>query len=366
MNVLHLDEQRGWRGGEQQASWLIQGTVAKGHRVWIAGKENGEFLRNEHGGVDIERIPAPFWNEVDPGTIWKLAMLCLNVDIDIIHAHSSHAHMIACLVRLLARRPSVVVSRRVSFPPRQDPINRWKYNAPDRIFAVSEKVAEVLRDCGIPEQKVVRVYSSIDFKRLEVPPADRSEFGISEDTTLLFNAGALVDHKDQDTLLQTMAQLCQVYENLHLLVAGEGKLREALEAQITALGLESQVTLAGHRDDVPAWMQAADCYISSSWSEGLGTSVLEALACETPVVATEAGGVGEMVLTGKTGCLVPNRDPEALAAGVETCLDNPEDAARMALAGRKRVESRFTTEGMVEATLSQYHALVAERLGMES
>ncbi len=364
MNILHLDEQTGWRGGEQQASWLIAGTVQKGHRVWIAGKPESPFLTAEHGGVDVERIALPFRNEIDPVTVWKLAQLATAEDIDIIHAHTSHTHMIACLVHVLARRPSVVVSRRVSFPPKRDVFNRWKYNAPDRILAVSEKVAEVLRESDINPEKVVRVYSSIDTSRLAVEPADRSEFGIPEDATLLFNAGALVGHKDHQTLIRAFARLYEVYESLHLLIAGEGALRADIEAEIAELGLKDVVTLAGHRDDVPRWMRAADCYVSSSWSEGLGTSVLEALACAKPVVATEAGGVGEMVLPGKTGFLVPNKDPEALGDALIACLDDLEAAHKMALAGQKRVDSIFSTPTMVADTLSVYHTLVAERLGI--
>jgi glycosyltransferase involved in cell wall biosynthesis len=91
---------------------------------------------------------------------------------------------------------------------------------------------------------------------------------------------------------------------------------------------------------------------------------LEALACETPVVATEAGGVGEMVIPGKTGCLLPNRDPEALAAAIDATLADADGAAEMARAGRAHVEATFSTATMVADTLAQYHALVAERLGL--
>ena len=364
MNILHLDEQTGWRGGEQQASWLIQGTVDKGHRVWIAGKADSPFLLSDHGGAEVTRLALPFWNEVDPVTIWKLSQLCFHEDIDIIHAHTSHAHMIACLTGILANRPSVVVSRRVSFPPKSDPINRWKYRAPDRLLAVSEKVAEVLRESGLPAEKIQRVYSSVDFDRLEVAPADREELGIDPGATLLLNAGALVGHKDQESLLKAMVILVQTHPQVHLLIAGEGALRASLTHQIVSSGLEGHVTLLGQRDDVPQLMRAADRYISSSWSEGLGTSVLEALACKTPVVAAEAGGIPEMVLPGETGYLVANRDPAALAAAIAESLDNPDDAEAMARTGRLRVESLFSTETMVADTLQQYQTLVAERLGL--
>src|SRR5690606_37287064 len=112
-----------------------------------------------------------------------------------------------------------------------------------------------------------------------------------------------------------------------LIIAGEGALRGALEQQVQDLGLGERVSLLGHREDVPALVRAADLYISSSWSEGLGTSVLEALAAGTPTVATVAGGVGEMVRDGETGYLVPNRAPEKLAEAMLASMRDPGRAA---------------------------------------
>lgn len=359
MNILHLDEQVGWRGGEQQASWLIQGLAAKGHQVWIAGKPDGQFLKSEHGGASLKRVPLPFWAELDLYTCWRLAQIVYQEDIDIIHAHTSHTHTIACITRAMARRGSVVVSRRVSFPPKTDMFNKWKYRAPDVLLAVSEKVASVLRESGLPEEKVIRVYSAIDLARLDVSPAPREALGVAEDVPLLFSAGALVDHKDHATLIAAMPAIVAAFPKVRLLIAGEGSLRAQLEQQIRDLSLGDHVTLLGHRVDVPALVKAADLYISSSWSEGLGTSVLEALACETPVVAAEAGGIPEMILPGKTGALVANRDPEALAAAVVEAVKHPKATEKMAVAGRKLVEKQFTASRMVEGTMDVYLKLYA-------
>ena len=359
MNILHLDEQIGWRGGEQQASWLVQGLAAKGHQVWIAGKPDGEFLKSVHGNAPLNRVPLPFRAELDFYTCWRLAQIVYQEEIDIIHAHTSHTHTIACITRAMARRASAVVSRRVSFPPKTDVFNRWKYRAPDALLAVSENVADVLRESGLPEGKVIRVYSAIDLARLDVSAASRKDLGVAKDASLLLSAGALVDHKDHATLLSAMPAIVAARPKVRLLIAGEGPLRASLEKQIAELALADHVTLLGHRTDVPALVHAADLYISSSWSEGLGTSVLEALACETPVVAARAGGIPEMIITGKTGRLVPNRDPSALAEAVLDTIKHPEASARMAAAGRKLVEQRFTADRMVESTLEVYLKLVA-------
>ncbi len=360
MNILHLDDQLGWRGGEQQASWLVQGLVAKGHKVWISGKATGEFLKSTHGGAPLIRVPLPFLAEVDLYTCWRLAQIVYQEEIDIIHAHTSHTHTIACITRVLARRGAAVVSRRVSFAPKTDRFNQWKYRAPDALLAVSEKVADVLRESNLPPEKITRVYSAIDLARLDVPPASRESLGLDEKAPFLLSAGALVDHKDHATLLSAMPKVVAAIPKAHLFIAGEGALREPLEQQIAALGLGAQVTLLGHRTDVPALVNAADLYISSSWSEGLGTSVLEALACKTPVVAAVAGGIPEMILPGKTGRLVPNRDPEALAEAIIEALKHPKESAKMASAGKKLVEQTFTASRMVENTLEVYLKLTAK------
>lgn len=366
MNILHLDEQTGWRGGEQQASWLIQGSAAKGHQIWIAGRPGSRFLHGEHGGAALTRIALPFRFEADLHTAWKLAQVIYDNEIEVIHAHTSHAHAIACLARKFAQRGAVVVSRRVSFPPKQDPINRLKYAAPDVFIAVSEKVAEVLLESGVAPEKVRCVHSAVDLARLDVPPLERAELGVQDGVPLILSAGALVGHKDHATLVSAIAILREKFPEIHVLIAGEGELREPLEAQIAQLSLGKTITLLGHREDVPRLMRTADCYVSSSWSEGLGTSVLEALACETPVVAAVAGGIPEMVLPGKTGYLVPNRDPEALAGALADALEHPREAARMAVAGRKLVERAFTVDAMVEGTLAIYLETVAQVKGFTS
>lgn len=360
MNALHLDEQTGWRGGEQQASWLIQGLAKRGHCVIIAGRPGSAFLSSDHGNAGVQKVALPLRGEFDFWSAWKLARIVRRENVDIIHAHSSHAHSIAVCARKLAGCGKVVVSRRVSFPPKDHALNRWKYAQPDLIIAVSGKVGEVMREFGVPESRLAVIHSSVDLSRLDVNPISRAEIGVAADALLLVSVGALVGHKDHETLIMAMPQVLEHFPQARLIIAGEGELRPAIEARIAALGLKNAVTLLGHRSDAPRLIRAADLYVSSSWSEGLGTSVLEALACETPVVATVAGGVPEMVRPGETGYLVPSRDPAALAAAIIKSLGNRDDAKIMARHGRHLVEEFFLTERMVERTLSAYDTLLRQ------
>ncbi|HJP36647.1 MAG TPA: glycosyltransferase [Gammaproteobacteria bacterium] len=358
MNVLHLDEQIGWRGGEQQASWLMAGLVDRGHRVALCGKAGGRFVQAEHAGRPVARETAAYRNEADLATAWRLARIVARQCVDILHAHTSHAHTMACLARMFARRGKVVVSRRVSFVPRSGHINRWKYSLPDMFLCVSGKVDEVLAEYGIPEGQRRVVYSAVDAARLDVPAVSRESLGIPGEAPLLVSAGALVGHKDHETLVKAMARVVAEKPEAMLAIAGEGKLRPRVESLVQELSLTNSVRLLGHRDDAPAVIRAADIYVSSSWSEGLGTSVLEGLACGVPVVATVAGGIPEMIRNGETGYLVPNRDSGALAAALLEALNDKDGARKMAVRGPGFVAENFSVERMVADTIGAYEELL--------
>ncbi len=362
VKILHLDEQTGWRGGEQQASWLVQGLASRGHEVWVVGKKGSPFLTSKHGGARLTRQALPLHGEFDLYSAWRLARICAREHIDIIHAHSSHAHGIAVLaVRLSGKTgPKVIAARRVSFPPKGHRLNRWKYGRPDRIVCVSYKVAEVMREFGTVENRLTVVHSAVDLARVDVDPLSRPEMGVPEHVPLVVSAGSLVGHKDHANLLEAVAHARQSFPDLWLVIAGEGPLRADLESKAARLGIADHVRFLGQRKDAPRVIRAGTVYVSSSWSEGLGTSILEALAAGTPVVATRAGGADEMVIPGRTGWLVPVRDSAALGKALVECLRHRDEALRMAAEGRRLVEAEFTAPRMVERTLEVYAQLLKD------
>ena len=362
MNVLHINEQRTWRGGEQQASYLIRGLGAKGHHAVVAGRPGSGFLARDHGDSVLARVAAPFVGEADLWTAYKLARVVRQYDIDLIHAHASHGHTYACLARLLARRSNVkvVVSRRMSVKPRPGPINRWKYKLPDRFIAISKKIAAVLCAYGIPESKIDIVYSAIDPTRFDTPPIDRTELGIPSGAPLLGNVAALEAHKDQQTLLEALPSVLEAVPGLHVVIAGEGPLRSTLEEQIRAHGLEGVVRLIGYRNDVPAILRALDAFVLCSRQEGLGTSLLDAMICGAPVVATAAGGIPELVQHEQTGLLTPVGDSKALADALIRVLTDSQLAQGIAKEAESMIWERFTVDRMVEGNLRAYEDVLDE------
>ncbi len=358
LNLLHIDEQTGWRGGEQQVSYLINGLAERGHRVHLAGRPGSEILTRPHFSDQVMPVPIPLRNELDLGSVRQLARIIAENEIDVIHAHTSHSHMLACLAQRWARRGKVLVSRRVDFSPKRDPLNRLKYAMPDGYVAISGAIQDVLIRSGIPESKIRLVHSAIDPKRFRVEPLPRAAVGVPEEAVLLGNVAALVGHKDQATLVRAMKSVVRRIPNIHLVIAGEGALRHSLENLIADLNLESQVHLLGYRNDIPELLQALDVFVMSSKEEGLGTSVLDAMACRKPIVATAAGGIPEMVIHEETGLLVPVGQPEVLADAIVRLAQSPDLQMRLADAGERKLAEEFTIQRMIDGNESAYAALV--------
>ena len=171
------------------------------------------------------------------------------------------------------------------------------------------------------------------------------------------NIGALVSHKGQRDLVEAAARVVRQVPDARFIIAGEGELRPQLEQQVRHLGLEKHVLLIGFRTDVLSVLKAFDVFAMSSVTEGLGTSVIDAMACRRPVVSTRAGGLPELVVEGDTGHLVPVGDAAAMASAIVSLLKDPARRERFGAAGRARVEAAFTVEWMVRATLDAYAAL---------
>ncbi len=165
------------------------------------------------------------------------------------------------------------------------------------------------------------------------------------------NVAALTAHKDHATLVDAMALLRPRMPEARLVIAGEGELRPALERRVRERGLADRVVFAGFRRDLDSLLPAFSVFCLSSQLEGLGTSLLDAMAFALPVVATAAGGIPEAVQDGVTGRIVPARDPAALADALASVLEDEERRRALGAAGRRRFLERFTADRMVEDTL---------------
>jgi glycosyltransferase involved in cell wall biosynthesis len=194
------------------------------------------------------------------------------------------------------------------------------------------------------------------------PPIDaHAAFSLPARAPLVGNVAALVPHKGQRYLIHAAALVRHDVPDVRFLIVGEGELYASLARQVRQLHLDQHVILTGFRTDVVSLHKSFDLFVMSSVTEGLGTSLLDAMACERPVVATRAGGMPELVVDGETGVLVPVRDAQALAVGIVRLLRDDSLRRRMGRAGCERVRTAFSAERMIDGTIAVYERLLAAR-----
>ena len=361
MFSLHLDTARTWRGGQQQVLLTVHGLRAHGQRAALAAQPRGALFRRAADGPDL--FPLAPLGDLDPLAAWKLSRLVRRLAPDVLHAHDAHAVAVAALARRLAaprRRPPLIASRRVDFHLRHNPFSGWKYRQVEAFICASGAIRDMLTADGVPPARSTVVHEGIDVERIARAPALdlHGEFGLPPGCPIAGNVAALVPHKGQRHLVDAAAALVREVPDVRVLIFGEGRLRGALARQIRDRQLQGRVVLAGFRSDVPSVLKALDLFVMSSVTEGLGTSVLDAMAAGLAVVATRAGGIPESVVDGRTGLLVPPGDAAALAGAAADLLRAPDTRRAFGAAGQRRVREKFSAERMVRDTAAVHAAVV--------
>ncbi len=357
MFSLHVDTARTWRGGQYQALLTVLGLRRRGERAALVAQPRGELFRRAAEAGDL--YPLAPRGDLDPAAAWKLRRLVRDLAPDVIHGHDAHAVAVASLARLLAGRqatPPLVASRRVDFHVRGNAFSRWKYRQVDRFICASEAIRDMLAGDGVPPERTTVVREGVDIERIERAPALdlHAEFDLPPGCPIAGNVAALVPHKGQRHLVDAAARLVRVVPDARVLIVGAGELEGALARQIRRLRLDGSVILTGFRNDVPSVLKGLDLFVMSSVTEGLGTSVLDAMAAGLAVVGTRAGGIPESVVDGGTGLLAPPGDAPALARAIADLLRDAPRRRAFGAAGRRRARAEFGAGRMVAETAAVY------------
>src|SRR6185295_8376737 len=189
--------------------------------------------------------------------------------------------------------PALVAARRVDFHLKGNSFSRWKYRQVDMFIAASEAIRQMLVGDGVPAERTVTVHEGIDVEHVfaAAPVNVHEAFWLPHHAPVVGNVAALVPHKGQRYLVDAAHLVVQELPDTRFIILGEGELREHLEKQVHEYHLEKHVLLPGFRTDVLGCIRAFDLFVMSSVTEGLGTSLLDAMAASRPIVATTAGGI---------------------------------------------------------------------------
>jgi glycosyltransferase involved in cell wall biosynthesis len=355
----------GSNGGAQEHLFnLVTRIDATRFDVSVVALSDGSAVRKlRRAGVDVTVIDEPD----DAIAVGALAAHLDDMRPDVVHNHMFRGEMLGTKAALALgeaghRRPyvvSTVHSSRVR-SAEDRALLRALTPSMDHLIAVSNAIEHKLADEGriIPGGPPVSlIYNGVDLDRYDHQEPCctlRDEYGMEPGSQIVGVVARLEPEKGHQTLLAAWPGVLRRVPDAYLLIVGEGSLRDSLEAQARSLRIAHRVVFTGRRDDVPAVTAALDVAVLPSHREAQGLTILEAMALSRPVVASDVGGIPEMIEDGVTGLLVPANEHDALAAAIVRLLTDHPFADMIAKAGHDLVHDRFCVQLMVQAIESIY------------
>ncbi len=352
LNILEVCFSDGQGGLEMYMADVSRRLQARGHRVHTAAPE-GSYLAEKLRANRPDFTPLnPGRRYLDFGIAGRLAEIIREKDIDIIHAHQSTDLSSLILAKHRAGRGCLVFTQQMESSRRKkDLFHRWVYRNLDGLITITDRIErQVLENTPVNPARVWRLYYGIDtgkFSRDETRRREaRKKYGIAEEETAVGIVGRLEEGKGQHVLLQAAGRLKDLLPRLKVLIIGgetvgqQGYLRR-LRSLVLEAGLQEKVIFTGFQSDVTAVSAALDIFVLATRKETFGLSLVEAMAQGIAPVATDAGGVPEIITHRENGLLVPPFDSDALAAALRQLIEQPEFRRRMAENALQTVRHKF-------------------------
>jgi glycosyltransferase involved in cell wall biosynthesis len=373
-NVLHLVWGFSSGGTENQLLQLVRSQRTSGaFEVHLATLRRVGVLLPDFDAVSGGAVPEfptkSFYGYSMLLQLFRFARHLQSLRIDVVHTHDFYSNVFGMLGATIAGVPVRIASKRETLGLRsraQDFIERNVYRLAHRVVANAASVRDHLIGSGVAAGKIVTIHNGVDPARVQVPEQwQKSEacadFGLPPGRRYVSILASLRAVKDHATLLRAARKVSDEVPDVCFVLAGEGALRDELDAQARALGISERVRFIGHCAQPGALLALSDVCVLSSRAEGFSNSLLEYMAAGRAVVATDVGGAREVVAHGRTGYLVQAGDAEAMASCLVRLLLDPALALAMGRAGRAVVETGFSRSAVVARTEELYCELLGGR-----
>jgi glycosyltransferase involved in cell wall biosynthesis len=362
MKILQVCSVTTFGGGERHLADLSRALVDRGHEVYAAAVPGsplwGELSFLGQGNrVELSRRNYP-------KNVTSLAKFARANGIEIVHAHAARDYHWSALAVRLASQSKLVLTRHVLFPLRN--INKPLLRNAARVIAVSQAVAESLRQSGVTEtSKITVVHNGIDIDRFARSNASSRN---SDSAIVIGTVGHLAPIKGHDVFVRAAALIAARRKDVQFVIIGEDKSpemkhRKSLESLIAELGLSAIVTMPGWSDDMPTTLAPLTLFVSAARSEPFGLAIVEAMAAGLPIVATASEGALEIIDDGHSGKLVPIDNHETLAQAINALLNNPSQRSRLAQNAHLAASERFSLARMATDTEQVYREVLAGPFG---
>ena len=348
LKIVHTESSCGWGGQELRIIVESEGMMARGHEVRIvAPPESRIFAEARRRGIPA--LAAPIARKGVRG-LWSMRRVLSERWAGVVNSHSSTDSWLAALALLtLPGAPQLVRTRHVSTPIPGHALNRWLYRrAAAHVVTTGERLREqVMREAGLDAMRVTSVPTGIDLERFA--PGSRVEararLGLPADAFVVGIVATLRSWKGHRYLVEAVAGIREAM----LVMVGDGPGADNLRAQVKALGIERRTRMPGNQDDVVPWLRAFDVFALPSYAnEGVPQAIMQAMACEVPVVSTPVGSIDELVREGDTGLFVQPRDAPSLRAALQRLWADPDLRLSLARRAHEHVRTHFALGGMLE------------------
>lgn len=346
-------------GAERIVTSLADSLARRGHHVLIVFLTGEAIILPTCKEIQVVGLGMSSAGSIVCAYI-RLRRLLNEFKADVIHSHSFHANILARLLRLSITIPRLICTAHNTIEGGR--LRMFAYRFTDRLADLStnvsdEAVAAFVARKAVKKGRMITVHNGISTEEFrfcaEARTELRCELGVGEGCKLIIAVGKLCEQKDYPNLLGALTKLEACTTNYQLCIVGDGPLSHELKKMVVESGLSDHVRLLGVRHDVARLMSAADVFVLSSAWEGFGLVVAEAMACERVVVATDCGGVKEVL--GEAGYLVAPRQPGLLAEALQVALNlSAVDSAEIGRLARDRVQDHYSLESAVNKWLKLY------------
>ena len=363
LHILHTESSKGLGGQEFRTLQECVGMKARGHQVYLAAQPSGDlFHKAQSMGLHVlpVRMTTARWVTLVPTFLG----LIRRFDIHIVNTHGSIDSWTAGIAaRLASTRPLLVRTRHKSTPITPNFRHAILYRSlPHVVVTTGERLRETLISRnGLREDRVVSIPTGVDLTAFSPREADRAlkeTLGIPLDHLVVGTVAFLRDYKGVGDLLSAAKTVLARRDNVHFVVAGDGPEKASLQKMAQRFDVDKRVLFLGFRDDVPDLLALFDVVVLSSIAaEGVPQVLSQALAMKRAVVATNVGGVPEVVRHGQTGLLVSPARPKELADKIESLLDQVALREKLGEAGRQFVVQKYSLQAMLNKTESLYGSL---------
>jgi glycosyltransferase involved in cell wall biosynthesis len=350
VRIVHTEASCGWGGQEIRILEESKGMMERGHQVTVlCPAESRIHDEAPRWGVSAEALPI---GQKNFKGMLSLRRWLTSHSADVINTHSSTDSWLAALACVtIASPPPIVRTRHISAPIPDNAPTRWLYTkATQHIVTTGEALRrELIERNGYPAAMITSVPTGID--PIRFAPGEkwqtRKILGLETECSYIGIVATLRSWKGHLFLLDAFAALNT--PGWKLLIVGDGPMRNVLEQRITELGIADRTILAGQQQNPEDWLRALDIFCLPSYAnEGVPQALVQAMMTSLPVITTPSGAIGEAVIHGETGCMVPPKDSSALAAAISTYMSNTELAANMANNARQWALDKFSRESMLD------------------